>query len=558
AGYDGSLNESYSKTSSFSLAGLVGMGSLYSSTEDLEGRIKKTAVNSTLSGNNITLNANNNIHAVGVDIQADNSISGNAKDINIQNANNTDTNYSKHKKIKISLADVLGTIAKNPLLLKKESDGKVSFTLATATIDKETKRSTEITVQRSNINAGVAGISLTATDSQSNNQSGKQTSKQSNKQSVKQANNQSTNQTNNNPTNQVQGNITLTGVDLAATDGDINLTANNDINIEAALETTTTKSSELHGKADIKFVVKNEYAQIKPAIEAVKDAKQNLSKAKDAYSAYKQDLVQQQAQLQALKAQLQADTGYIEQIDIDEMSELVGDLQADRKYYQANIALATSSLAAKTTALIAQAATALSSSGTYGFNAGVEFDIDTLEQQLQAQQTKSIASNLVANNINLNANKTTTIVGSNLQANTDNGQININAQNLNILSSQDTSNTKSSTDHKNLNVSYTLYGTNSNSLSGNISQDSSTSNSQQTSHNNASLTAANINLNSTQDTRIKGANLHATEQLNINTKNLAVSSVQNKHKAKTRSQGASLGIGSSGVNSVGFNQSKAD
>jgi flagellar basal body rod protein FlgC len=44
----------------------------------------------------------------------------------------------------------------------------------------------------------------------------------------------------------------------------------------------------------------------------------------------------------SLKAQLQADTGYIEQIDIDEMSELVGDLQADKKYYQANIALATS------------------------------------------------------------------------------------------------------------------------------------------------------------------------------------------------------------------------
>jgi hypothetical protein len=35
-----------------SLGGLVGIGSLYTSTEDLEGRIKKTAVNSTLSGNN--------------------------------------------------------------------------------------------------------------------------------------------------------------------------------------------------------------------------------------------------------------------------------------------------------------------------------------------------------------------------------------------------------------------------------------------------------------------------------------------------------------------------
>jgi hypothetical protein len=42
------------------------------------------AVNSTLSGNNITLNANNNIKAAGVNIQADNSISGTAKDINIQ------------------------------------------------------------------------------------------------------------------------------------------------------------------------------------------------------------------------------------------------------------------------------------------------------------------------------------------------------------------------------------------------------------------------------------------------------------------------------------------
>ncbi|VVM18149.1 hypothetical protein BSPWISOXPB_3716 [uncultured Gammaproteobacteria bacterium] len=41
AGYNGSLNESYHKTSSFSLGGLVGIGPLYTSTEDLEGRIKK-------------------------------------------------------------------------------------------------------------------------------------------------------------------------------------------------------------------------------------------------------------------------------------------------------------------------------------------------------------------------------------------------------------------------------------------------------------------------------------------------------------------------------------
>ncbi|VVM18234.1 hypothetical protein BSPWISOXPB_563 [uncultured Gammaproteobacteria bacterium] len=95
--------------------------------------------------------------------------------------------YSKHKKVKVSLADVLGTIAKNPLLLKKESDGKVSFTLATATIDKEAERSTKTTVQLSNIDAGAGGISLTANDKHSND---------------KHADNNLTNQSDNNPANQ--------------------------------------------------------------------------------------------------------------------------------------------------------------------------------------------------------------------------------------------------------------------------------------------------------------------------------------------------------------------
>ncbi|VVM25578.1 hypothetical protein BSPWISOXPB_7355 [uncultured Gammaproteobacteria bacterium] len=210
---------------------------------------------------------------------------------------------------------MLGTIAKNPLLLKKESDGKVSFTLATATIDKEAERSTKTTVQLSNIDAGAGGISLTANDKHSND---------------KHADNNPANQSDNNPPNQPQGNINLTGVNLTATDGDINLTANNNTNIKAALETTNTKSSESHSKAEIKFVIKNEYAQIIPAVKAVKTAKQNLSKAKDAYSAYQQDLAQQQTQLQDLQAKLEDDIGFIEQIDIDEMSELVGDLQADK------------------------------------------------------------------------------------------------------------------------------------------------------------------------------------------------------------------------------------
>ncbi|VVM23175.1 hypothetical protein BSPWISOXPB_11127 [uncultured Gammaproteobacteria bacterium] len=55
-----------------------------------------------------------------------------------------------------------------PTTTQKESDGKVSFTLATATIDKEAERSTKTTVQLSNIDAGAGGISLTANDKHSN------------------------------------------------------------------------------------------------------------------------------------------------------------------------------------------------------------------------------------------------------------------------------------------------------------------------------------------------------------------------------------------------------
>ena len=559
AGYDGSLDESFSKKSRFSLGALITGGTLYSASEDLEGKLTKTAVNANLSGNNIQLNANNNINAVGVDITAQDSITGSGHNITIQNAVNEQTTYSKHNKIEVTLADVIGNAIKNPLLMKKEDDGKVSFTLATATIDKEAKQETKTTAQVSNLSAGVGGIKLKASAVD--------------KADITQG------KVNGEAREDALGyNINIQGSNLIANNGDINLTADNNVTIKEALETTSTKSKEMHGKAELSFVVKNEYVQIKPALEAVKDAKKNISKAKDAYSDYQTNLSQQQTQLQALEDQLKANTGFIEQIDLDEMNELVNDLKDDKKYYQANIALAKASLVAKTTALVAQVATAVASSGTYGFNAGFELDIDALETQMQAHQTKAVASNLSANNINISSGNntntdiaklsSTTIQGSNLNANNTNtpsnptnnntGQINLDSNNLNILSSQNTNNSVEDTEHKNLNLSYTVYGQGAGNLAGNYSQDNSTNNSQQTTHNNTTLNAANINITTLNDTLIKGATINASNQLNLTTNNLEVSSVSDKTKSKTRSQGASIGVGGSGVSSLGFNQAKAN
>ena len=556
AGYDGSLDESFSKKSRFSLGALITGGTLYSASEDLEGKLTKTAVNANLSGNNIQLNANNNINAVGVDITAQDSITGSGHNITIQNAVNEQTTYSKHNKIEVTLADVIGNAIKNPLLMKKEDDGKVSFTLATATIDKEAKQETKTTAQVSNLSAGVGGIKLKASAVD--------------KADITQG------KVNGEAREDALGyNINIQGSNLIANNGDINLTADNNVTIKEAIETTSTKSKEMHGKAELSFVVKNEYVQIKPALEAVKDAKKNISKAKDAYNDYQTNLSQQQTQLQALEDQLKANTGFIEQIDLDEMNELVNDLKDDKKYYQANIALAKASLVAKTTALVAQVATAVASSGTYGFNAGFELDIDALETQMQAHQTKAVASNLSANNINItsgnnidNTQSATTIQGSNLNANNTNtpsnptnnntGQINLDSNNLNILSSQNTNNSVEDTEHKNLNLSYTVYGQGAGNLAGNYSQDNSTNNSQQTTHNNTTLNAANINITTLNDTLIKGATINASNQLNLTTNNLEVSSVSDKTKSKTRSQGASIGVGGSGVSSLGFNQAKAN
>ena len=546
AGYDGSLDESFSKKSRFSLGALITGGTLYSASEDLEGKLTKTAVNANLSGNNIQLNANNNINAVGVDITAQDSITGSGHNITIQNAVNEQTTYSKHNKIEVTLADVIGNAIKNPLLMKKEDDGKVSFTLATATIDKEAKQETKTTAQVSNLSAGVGGIKLKASAVD--------------KADITQG------KVNGEAREDALGyNINIQGSNLIANNGDINLTADNNVTIKEAIETTSTKSKEMHGKAELSFVVKNEYVQIKPALEAVKDAKKNISKAKDAYNDYQTNLSQQQTQLQALEDQLKANTGFIEQIDLDEMNELVNDLKDDKKYYQANIALAKASLVAKTTALVAQVATAVASSGTYGFNAGFELDIDALETQMQAHQTKAVAFNLSANNINISSGNntntdianlsSTTIQGSNLIANKDNGQINLDSNNLNILSSTNTNNEDTNSEHKNLNVFIGVYGAGS---SGSISQDSSTSKSEQTSHNNTTLNAANINITTLNDTLIKGATINASNQLNLTTNNLEVSSVSDKTKSKTRSQGASIGIGSGGVNALGFNQAKAN
>jgi len=217
------------------------------------------------------------------------------------------------------------------------------------------------------------------------------------------------------------------------------------------------------------------------------------------------------------------------------------------KPYQTNIALATVSLATATTQTIQQTAKAARSSGTFGFNAGIDLDIDLLEKTLNNYKEKSIASNVSGQNINITSNDTTTIQGSNLNA----SNINIDAKDTNILASQDRSTSSSSTSNTHLNASADIYdagGLGFNLSGGSLSTNKSNSSSLQVTNTNSNLQANNINISTQETTQIQGANLQANDTLNIDTKNLDIASVQNRTKSDSKSSGANVSLSSVGVN----------
>jgi len=98
---------------------------------------------------------------------------------------------------------------------------------------------------------------------------------------------------------------------------------------------------------------------------------------------------------------------------------------------------------------------AASASGTYGFSASLELDIDALEKKFEAYKEQSVGSNITAQNININADHTATVRGSNLKASDG---INIEAGDTNILASQDVNNSSNSKKHAHLNISYGTAG----------------------------------------------------------------------------------------------------
>jgi len=517
AGFDGTLDESQTQKS-----GWFSGGKLFSKSDDLEGKLTKTAAKATLSGTNVALNAEKDIALAGVDATVDETLSATAQNISIANVDNEVKTYSKHEKLDVSLGDAAKMLTRPDKMIQKK-DGKVSVTLAKAEYDKAETVTTKTEVVSSDIQAG--NIDLTASSASGEPEGGALEGE-----SVEE--------------NNIDGNITIKGSNLAAVEA-INLTADSDVTVQEAKNTESTTSKEQKGKAELSFTVKNEYVQIAYAIKAAKESKDNLQNAKSSYDQYKQDLGKQRGNLLKLKADLANGRLGIEQADVDEMQGLIDDLASDDAFYKANIALAAADLAAKTVAVVKQMATA-SSAIFYGFNASLDLDIDMLEKQFSAYQEQSVASNLNADKINISAGEAATIRGSNANAR----EINIDGENVRLLASNDINTSNSSSDHKNVNISIGLFG---GASSASASMDRSKSDNSGITNSNSQLVADNITINTDEKTTVAGANVYASDTLDIQTGSLEVASVQDSQKSNSKSLGFSISGGESGITGGGVN-----
>ncbi|MCG9647893.1 hemagglutinin repeat-containing protein [Vibrio brasiliensis] len=487
-------------------------GNLFEMEKKRQGEETSTAQSSSIhSGDSLTVNAGS-VKVVGSELNADHNVSLTADtgDVEILAAKETTKTFKSEEKLAISFDTVTKVLVGDVQDLVKVEDGTVKISLGEATYDKEKQKSDALNHKGSNISAKndvsidaessilVEGSSLTA-DSDSNEQ------------------------------------------------GDISLSAKDDVTIKESVDTLSEQSKEVHGKAEASVIVQHQAVEVAKAAVALKKSTKKLKQAKADYKQYKKGLDSLQSTLATLEQEYTDRKPGVLFEDVEELRDLISEVKSDEAWYVAGVALATQDVVSKTTLLVQQTAAAVQSTGTYGFNAGIHLDVEASKTTASSQQTTSQGSQLSGQNILVRAGQQegnkANISGSALKAN-DN--LEIAANEVNITSSQDTHNSKSETQSGKIGASMTVYGASS-GINLNASYDRNQSTSSSITHNNSQLNADNITITSTQDTNIKGATVAANESLTVDVGgNLNVASVQDRHSSSQKGMGISGGLSLSG------------
>lgn len=469
-----------------------------------EGIAQTSAQSSAIaSQGDLNINAGN-IKVIGSDLstQANANLSADTGEIEILAAAETTSSYSNEEQISVGLGDMSEMVSVD--------DGKIKIKLGEATYDKVDTKTDNITQRGSSIVA------------------------------------------NNNITLDAATDILIEGSDLIADaeqdkQGDISLTAVESIIIKEATESSETETEEVHGTAEVSVVVQHQAAEVVKAVLALKEATDSLKSAKSEYKQYKKQLSSLEGTLSKLEQELTDKVPGVNYEDVEELQDLIEQVKSDEAWYVAGIALAVVDVTSKTTSLVQQGAAAAQSTGTWGFNAGLQLDIEASKTQSQQKQTTSLASNLTGQNISINAGNEAgnqaLIQGSNLQAN---DSVSIAANEVNIIASQESQSSKSQTESGSISASVTLYGASSGiNLNASLNRSEDTSNS--TTHTNSTINADNITIISKADTNIIGGNVDADSELNLTVGgDLKVASVQDRENSSHKGAGISAGLSLSG------------
>ncbi|WP_103630158.1 hemagglutinin repeat-containing protein [Campylobacter concisus] len=501
------------KSSTFNPLGILtyvatlgtGGGKIYSAKHNEQGTLDGISKLSNISAkDNINLNTSDaTITAI---LSSDKNIEVKANQTTILNATNTHESYSISKSKSISIArlqDILKDI-KPKSLSELKKDTSIKLRVADAKYKEATNNTSSLNSISSTLNANNINIDTNY-------------------------------------------DISVKGSNLNAKEDISLISKNGNIYISNSTDTIDSTSTLKEAQAALSITVQNEYAQIAPATIALQEAVKQLNSVKKEYEQYKNEKSNLQTKLNELKQRYKNKEVGINASDIEDLSDILDNIKDEERYYITNVALATTNVASKTTALISQIAAASVSSGTYGFSVGVAANISGTQTNTKNKQTISSPSNLNALNIRLTTNKdkesSTNITGSNLLANNN---IDINTKDLNINSSQDRFESDENSKSLSGSAKFTMYGGGGGSLGLDHSQ--SNSYSESIINNNSKLISnKDININTTNDATIKGANLRADGTLNLKVgNNLLLESLRDRYTSNQKDFSISAGVGFSG------------
>ena len=368
--------------------------------------------------------------------------------------------------------------------------------------------------------------------------------------------------------------ITVTGSDIAAgvggqgepdATGDINLTARDgDVTINESVDSLASIRQEVHAIAEVSAVVEHKSVEIVKALQALKKSKEKLQQAKRDYRQYKKDRSRIQAELAGLEQDYANKVPGVSYDDLTELRALSEDLESDKDWYIAGIALAATDVATKGTALAHQVDAASESTVTWGFDAGLQLDIEGSKSKRSRQTSTANASTVSGDNITINTGLSTeegqsktTIRGSHLAAN---DTITINTGELNAEASQSTARAHNSKESFSTSISQTLHGAATGGVAVSGSYSRSKDDQKSTTYENSTITADQITLNSRGDTTVNGANIRGNETLDINVGgDLQVESKQNRRSGSNKSLGIEAGFSTGGTaGSEGYAQSAGE